>query len=145
MKFSAQFGQVKWLQVLGLLVVTGAGVAAQQTAPQSDALKKLLADRTCVGCNLAGIALTPAKLAGVNLTAANLFEANLYFADFEKANLSGASFVNANLSKARFKDATVDGADFSGANLFAATDLNFARTTTTSATTCPDGAAGPCR
>lgn len=144
MRFS---GQLKWRQALAAFVIlSGAGVAAQQAVvPQSDAVKTLLAARACVGCNLAGMVLTPAKLAGVDLTAANLFEANLYFADFEKANLGGANLVNANLSKARFKDANLVGADLSGANLFAATDVNFEGTKTTSATTCPDGTAGPCR
>lgn len=142
MRFS---GQMKWRQALAAMVIlAGVGVAAQQI-PQGDVVKKLLAERACIGCNLAGVVLTPANLEAVNLTGANLFEANLYFANFEKANLGGANLVNANLSKARLKDANLAGADLTGANLFAATDVNFSGTTTTATTTCPDGAAGPCR
>lgn len=143
MRFSEQ---MKWRQALAAMVIlAGAGLAAAQQLPQGDTVKKLLAERSCVGCNLAGAVLTPSDLSGVNLTGANLFEANLYFANFEKANLGGANLVNANLSKARLKDANLAGADLTGANLFAATDVNFSGTTTTAATTCPDGAAGPCR
>lgn len=134
------------LALAALVVLAGVGLAAQQaTAPQTDPVKQLLEQRSCVGCNLAGVVLTPAKLEGVDLTGANLFEANLYFADLQKAKLGGANLVNANLGKAQLKDATLAGADLTGANLQYATDVNFAGATTTSTTTCPDGTAGPCR
>lgn len=143
------YRQLKWRQALAAVVMmSSVGVAAQQVAtavPQSDAVKTLLAERACVGCNLAGAVLTPADLTGVNLTGANMFEANLYFANLEKANLGGANLVNANLGKARLKDANLAGADLTGANLLAATDVNLDGATTTATTTCPDGAAGPCR
>lgn len=125
---------------LAAVVVT---VGAQAPA-LLDNVKKLLADKACVGCFLAEASLSAAALEGADLTGANLFEANLYFANLAKANLTNAQLGKANLRKARLKGAILTGADLTGADLHWATDADFTGAITTATTTCPNGAAGPC-
>lgn len=125
-----------------LLAVT-LGVSASQE--YSEAVKRLIAERTCVGCSFANEFMSAAKLEGANLKDAGLSLANLYFADLKKANLTNASLRGANLQKAQLDEAVLTGADLDGANLTHATGANFAGAITTASTTCPDGTAGPCR
>lgn len=119
------------------------GVSASQE--YSHAVKRLIAERACVGCTFTGEMMSAAKLEGVNLKDSSLGEANLYFADLRKANLTNTFLRNANLRKVQLEEAILTGADLDGADLTHATGANFAGALTTASTTCPDGAPGPCR
>lgn len=125
-----------------LIIAAGAVISAQE---YSEAVKRLLAERVCVGCTFTGEMMSAAKLGGVNLKDSALGGANLYFADLKKSNLTNAFLRNANLRKAQLDEAVLTGADLDGADLTHATGANFAGAVTTASTTCPDGAAGPCR
>jgi hypothetical protein len=137
---------LKAMSVWGAAVAVVGSLAtlAAQQAPV-DPVKQLRDTKVCPSCFLAEASLTAADLKGANLIGANLFEANLYYTNLENADLTGAMLGKANLRKARLKGANLSGADLTGANLWMATDVNFEGATTTSATTCPDGTAGPCR
>lgn len=77
-----------------------------------DNFHQLIKEKSCPGCDLAGVVLTRVNLSGANLEGANLAGAKFYLADLSAANLKGA-----NLQGAAFGGADLAGADLTGANL----------------------------
>ncbi len=80
-------------------------------------LLKILDDKECRGCDLAGKNLAGIKLKGAELQGANLAGANLFQTNLENANLKGANLSGANLELADLEDADLEGADLTGARL----------------------------
>ena len=79
--------------------------------------QKLIKDRRCPNCDLAGIDLTRVNLSGVNLEGANLAGARLFLADLSGANLKGANLQAASLGGADLANADLTGANLTGAVL----------------------------
>ena len=75
--------------------------------------KKLMALRSCIGCDL-----KEAHLAMRNLRFANLALADLTGAHLWEADLTGANFGGANLQQADLTGANLTGANLNGAQLF---------------------------
>ena len=80
-------------------------------------LLKMLDDRECPGCDLAGKDMEGVKLKGAELQGANLAGARLVRTNLRNANLKGANLSGANLEGADLEDANLEGADLSGARL----------------------------
>ena len=98
----------------------------------------------CPACDLSEANLAGLISPGADLRNADLNAAILYKVRLNKANLDGARLQRADLSGANLTGASLIGADFSGANLRGAIGARLTRATTDAATTCPDGAKGPC-
>ncbi|MGB5133544.1 MAG: pentapeptide repeat-containing protein [Prochlorococcaceae cyanobacterium] len=104
------------------LVLAAAAVAASATAPPpahagtppsgTEALIRLLEQRRCPGCDLAGADLVHAQLADADLSGSLLQRANL-----GQARLDGARLGGADLSFTSLMGASLRGADLRGARL----------------------------
>lgn len=109
------------------------------------AVKRLLDNKECSGCNLSGANLANKSLTFVNLSNANLSGANLSGASLIGADLSNTNLSNADLNGAKLNGARMIGTNLAGTNLTKTnllganlwnTDLTAARL---SSTKMPDG------
>lgn len=127
-----------------------------------EALKQLMEENACPGCdlseaNLMREDLSEADLQKADLNGANLFRtkfseaqlhgANLHGANLLQANLRGANLSEADLSEARLTGAQLQEADLTGANL---TDAKLSGANLTGAVwhdgrECKPGSIGRCR
>lgn len=100
---------------VGGALFVGALAVVSAVAENPDHVKQLKETRICKNCDLRG-----ADLTGLDL----------YGAQLQEADLEGAVLTDTNLALA---------------NLRGANGVNFAGAKTDKRTTCPDGAAGPCK
>lgn len=84
---------------------------------QLDNWARLLDEKRCYGCNLAGLDLSHENLKKADLEKADLSGCNLEKADLRRANLKGALLVGANLRGANLKGADLYRADLTDADL----------------------------
>lgn len=104
----------------GTLLAFTSFMSFAQAAPSVTAkenLKKLIATRSCPGCDLSGLNLNRMDLSSTNLEGADLsmstfFLTNLSYANLKKTILNGAVFGGADLG-----DADLTGADLRGVSL----------------------------
>ena len=87
-------------------------VVTASSAAKPDDMAKLINDRACAGCDLAGANLYSYDLQGADLSSANLAEAA-----FQGSNLGFATLTNANLEQANLALVKLNGADLKGAKL----------------------------
>lgn len=95
----------------------GTALAVHAEAHASEALIKVLHERSCEGCRLADADLVHADLRDANLRNAKLMRANL-----GQAQLDGADLSHADLSFTSLRGASLRGADLTGSRLYG-TDL----------------------
>ncbi len=86
-------------------------------------VQRLLTERACFACDLAGADLSQMHLIGADLrsadlSGANLTEANLEGADLEGANLTGADLTDAFLTNASFRNANLTDVNLTDAKLY---------------------------
>jgi len=129
------------MSLVALVLVTGAVVTAENKADRA----RLLETRACSGCDLTGTNLSPYDLTGISAPSALMSGAILYRSTLKDADLRGADLSRANLRGANLTNAKLAGANLDGADLSEAVGANLALTTTTAATKCPNGSAGPCQ
>ncbi|MGD0235437.1 MAG: pentapeptide repeat-containing protein [Syntrophorhabdales bacterium] len=108
--------------VLGIVIVFALATSLWYGFDRPEAVGKLLAARSCEGCNFSRVNLSGASLSGVKLSrailkGADLSVANFSHADLRNADLSGASLYRANLSGADLRGAAVTGAHLLFTNL----------------------------
>lgn len=129
------------------IAALGAVATLAAQGPEGQALRaKVLATKTCAGCDLSGVMFVKgADLKGANLSGAKLIGAGFYGVDLTNANLQGADLSNAILTSADLSNANLGGANLSGANLAHAKGASLAAAITDGRTTCPGGEAGPCQ
>jgi len=120
--------QVRMIAMLGAALVLAALRFADAADP--DHVARFRNTHQCAGCDLSSAPLGGIKAPNAKLTNANLTDANLYGARLPGADLTGAVLDGANLEMADLSGAV--GAVLAGAR-------------TDKRTTCPDGAAGPCK
>lgn len=132
------------LAVAAVVAVAGVHVLRAQDA-QDTLRERLLSTKACAGCELAGADFSGKDLRGADLHNAALAKARFYRANLSKANLNGADLSGAVLTFADLSEAVIGTADLSGANLVGAIGADLSQATTTAATVCPGGQAGPCR
>jgi len=129
--------------IAAFLGIQGLSAQGQDTRPADR--ERLLASRSCDGCDLSGVDLSRQDLKSVSAANANLSGASFYHADLTNANLGGANLSKANLTMANLSNTNLANANLDGANLNGSTGASLAGATTTKNTTCPDGQVGPCR
>ena len=114
--FSIGVSMQRFFAVLFVFLLFGqvTGAAAADAAQ----MKKLVALKKCLKCDLSAAALSFASLKNADLSGSNLSGANLNAADLSGANLKNTNLSNANLSEADLNGADLDGADLKGANLY---------------------------
>ena len=114
-------GSWVWMSpLLGLVLVFG--VLPIGHAANVDQLRRFLATKVCINCDLRQANLTNTQLSGAilrqtNLKKANLRGADLSFANLRDVNLKQADLTNANLSSAVLRNVNLDGAILTGAQL----------------------------
>lgn len=116
-------------RVLWLFVLLAGAIAVPVLADNPDHRERLGMTGSCVDCDFTNADLSGLNATG-NLSGSRFDGSKLYKANFKGANLKGASFA---------------GADLTGANFTDALEANFQGASTDDTTTCPTGAAGPCR
>jgi|GEM_PF-416352 len=87
---------------------------------QSQAIQRLLDDKSCVRCDLSGADLSEADLENANLEGANLSNAILTDANLDRAYLLGANMQNAVLNNSSLKYAELPYSSLNGADLHSA-------------------------
>ncbi len=105
---------MNYMVVSSLICLTSVshGNAEEPKSMVKENVEKLLATKSCPGCDLSAAILNRLDLSEANLQGANLSMAKLYLTDLSQANLS-----EANLQGAEFGGADLAGADLRGADL----------------------------
>ena len=86
-------------------------------ASENKALKLLIENRSCNGCNLSKLNLGWYNLFKVDLSGADLSESYLVNVDLSNANLSNSDLSNTYMNGANLSDATLVKTNLSGAEL----------------------------
>ena len=86
-------------------------------ASENKALKLLIENRSCNGCNLSKLNLGWYNLFKVDLSEADLSESYLVNVDLSNANLSSSDLSNTYMNGANLSDATLVKTNLSGAEL----------------------------
>ncbi|MBD1923206.1 pentapeptide repeat-containing protein [Microcoleus sp. FACHB-831] len=108
---------ISFIALLGTtLNLSKMSTTAKRTIP-TEAVRQLLENRHCPGCNLKNAQLQGIYLAGANLGGANLVRAELGGANLQDANLGGADLVRADLRGADLRGTDLRGADLKAADL----------------------------
>ena len=103
--------------VFGIVILFVLATSLRYGFDRPEDVGKLLATRSCEGCNLSRSNLAGASLSGVSLCRATLKGADLSVADLSHADLRYADLSGASLYRANLSGADLRGADVTGAHL----------------------------